>query len=115
MISTIIQALSKGKFQMNLNEKCKVQGYMWGPTGKEEERLQIRQGYVCTGILDKNHIGNSEFGLVHAFHELYGENAAAQLLTSLGRVLTQYLQIIGFSCSMDDLILQGSSNHNRTE
>ena len=115
VISTILQALTSHKFQMNLDEKCKVQGDMWGPAGKEEERLVIRQGYVCTGILDKNHIGSSEFGLVHAFHELYGETAAAQLLTSLARVLTQYLQIVGFSCSMDDLILQGSADRTRTE
>lgn len=115
VISTIIQALSDKRVQMNLNEKCKVQGNMWGPSGKEEERLVIRQGYVCTGILDKNHIGNSEFGLVHAFFELYGETAAAQLLTSFGRVLTQYLQVVGFSCSMDDLILKGSANEARSD
>ena len=72
--------------------------------------LVIRNGYVCTGIIDKNHIGESEFGLVHAFHELYGETAAAQLLTSLGRVLTMYLQMIGFSCTMDDLQLKFSAN-----
>lgn len=115
VISTIIQALSQSKHQMNLQQKCKVSGNMWGPTGKEEDVLVIRQGYVCTGILDKNHIGNSEFGLVHSFHELYGEQAAAQLLTSFGRVLTLYLQYIGFSCSMDDLILKGSTNQDRAD
>jgi DNA-directed RNA polymerase I subunit RPA1 len=115
VISTIIKALSAGKHQMNLNEKCKVHGGAWGPAGKEEERLIIKQGYVCTGILDKNHIGNVEFGLVHAFHELYGETSAAMLLTSLGRVLTMYLQIVGFSCSMDDLILKPEYNKIRLE
>lgn len=114
VISTIIQSLSYGKFQMNLNEKCKVGGYMWGKSGIEEERLLIKDGYICTGILDKNHIGNVEYGLVHSFHELYGESAAAQLLTSLGRVLTLYLQMIGFSCTMDDLILTPGSNDKRS-
>jgi DNA-directed RNA polymerase I subunit RPA1 len=115
VISTIIQALSQSKHQMTIQQKCKVGGNMWGPTGKDEEILLVRQGYVCTGILDKNHIGNSEFGLVHCFHELYGEQAASQLLTSLGRVLTLYLQYVGFSCSMDDLILKDSTNNERVE
>lgn len=115
VISTLIQALTQGKVQMNLDQKCKVSGSFWGPGGREEERLIIKQGYVCTGILDKNHIGNSEFGLVHSFHELYGEQAAAQLLTSLGRVLTLYLQYIGFSCSMDDLVMKPSANDYRND
>lgn len=115
VISTIIQSLSTGRVFMNLDQKCKVSASFWGYSGKEEERLVIRNGYVCTGILDKNHIGNTEFGLVHSFHELYGEQAAAQLLTSLGRVLTLYLQYIGFSCSMDDLILKPSANDYRND
>jgi DNA-directed RNA polymerase I subunit RPA1 len=113
VISTVVQALSAGRPQMNLNEKCKVPGNLWGKAGEEEERLVIRHGYVCTGVLDKNHIGSSEFGLVHSFHELYGESAASQLLTSLGRVLTLYLQLVGFSCTMSDLILTPGSDSFR--
>lgn len=113
VISTIIQILSRGKTQLNMDEKCKVSGSFWGPDGLDEERLIIREGYICTGILDKNHIGNVEFGMVHAFHELYGEAMASQLLTSLGKVLTQYFQMRGFTCNMDDLLLTPTANEYR--
>lgn len=33
------------------------------------------------GVLDKGAFGSTEFGLVHAVHELYGPTAAGKLLT----------------------------------
>lgn len=36
---------------------------------------------VAQGVLDKGAFGSTEFGLVHAVHELYGPTAAGKLLT----------------------------------
>jgi DNA-directed RNA polymerase I subunit RPA1 len=36
-------------------------------------------------------------------YELYGSNIAGQLLSILGRLFTKYVQMIGFTCRMDDL------------
>lgn len=42
-----------------------------------------RHAVVCLsqGVLDKGAFGSTEFGLVHAVHELYGPTAAGKLLT----------------------------------
>ena len=39
-----------------------------GPLG--QTRVVVRQGVLCTGILDKAHFGSSSYGLVHS---VYGE------------------------------------------
>lgn len=36
---------------------------------------------LSQGVLDKGAFGSTEFGLVHAVHELYGPTAAGKLLT----------------------------------
>ncbi len=40
--------------------------------------------------------------------ELYGGKSADQLLNALSKMLTHYLQLTGFTCGMDDLLLTSS-------
>jgi DNA-directed RNA polymerase I subunit RPA1 len=58
------------------------------------------------GTVDKAQYGASGYGMVHSVYELYGPETAGILLTCLGRLFTRYLQMIGFTCRMDDLIIK---------
>ena len=50
-----------------------------------------------------------------AVQELYGNQTAALFTGALSRLLTTYLQLHGFSCGMDDLLLQVGFNHWQLE
>jgi DNA-directed RNA polymerase I subunit RPA1 len=76
---------------MNLDSKAKLSAKEWGPIGKEEGEVIIRDNELLQGTLDKNQFGASEFGMVHSFYEIYGSEKAGDLLTALARIFTVYL------------------------
>lgn len=90
---------------LNVSFKSKLSAKEWGPLGKEEGEVLIRDNEHLKGTLDKNAFGASEYGLVHAFYEVYGSEKAGELLTSLARVFTVFLQTYGFTCGLDDLVI----------
>ena len=57
---------------MNLDGKARLNPKEWGPLGKEEGEVIIRDNEHLQGTLDKNAFGSSDQGMVHAFYELYG-------------------------------------------
>ncbi|KAH8892079.1 beta and beta-prime subunits of DNA dependent RNA-polymerase [Thozetella sp. PMI_491] len=85
-----------------MNGKTQVPADRWG-AGSEEGQVVFRDGEFVSGILDKAHLGPSSGGLVHAIHEVYGPAIAGKLLSSMGRLLTRYLNMRAFTCGMDDL------------
>lgn len=66
----------------------------------------IRHGHLLSGVLDKAHYGSSSFSLVHCCYELYGGSVSGELLTSLGRLFTSFLQLRGFTLGVEDILLQ---------
>lgn len=76
---------------LNVSFKAKLSAKEWGPLGKEEGDVVFRDNEHLRGTLDKNAYGSSEYGLVHAFYEVYGSEKAGELLTSLARVFTVFL------------------------
>jgi DNA-directed RNA polymerase I subunit RPA1 len=71
---------------------------------------------LLKGLLDKNQIGsNSDYGLLHSFTELYGEKITGKLITALNKLFLNYMQIHGFTCGLDDLLLKKKINKMRTE
>ena len=76
---------------LNVSFKSKLSAQEWGPIGKEEGEVVFRDNEHLRGTLDKNAFGASEYGLVHAFYEVYGSEKAGELLTSLARVFTVFL------------------------
>ena len=52
---------------------------------------------------------------MHAFYEVYGSEKAGELLTSLARVFTVFLQSHGFTCGLDDLMISKEFNKSRRE
>jgi DNA-directed RNA polymerase I subunit RPA1 len=80
---------------MNLDSTAKVSARMWGESGSMpgDHLIVIRDNELLVGVVDKNSIGSSEFGLTHSVYELYGAQRAGSLLTAIGRLLTIYLQV----------------------
>lgn len=48
----------------------------------------------------------ADFGLIDSFNELYGETLTGKLITCLTKLFLSYMQIRGFTCGLDDLILK---------
>jgi DNA-directed RNA polymerase I subunit RPA1 len=90
---------------LNLTGKTKLKESYWGPLGVGEGEVIIRNNELLQGILDKNHLGETTYGLNHAIYEIYGSKRAGEWLTSMARCLTQFLQYHGHTCGLDDLVL----------
>jgi len=100
---------------MNLDGKSKLSAKEWGPLGKEEGEVIIRDNEHLQGTLDKNQFGSSDQGMVHSFYEIYGSKKAGELLTSLARIFAVYLQEHGFTVGLDDLMLKPEANKHRRQ
>ncbi|KAH7134853.1 hypothetical protein B0J13DRAFT_480560 [Dactylonectria estremocensis] len=87
-----------------MEAKTQIKPEQWGKNS-EEGLVLFQDGEFITGILDKSQIGPSSGGIIHAVHEIYGPAVAGKLLSSLGRLLTRYLNVRAFSCGIDDLRL----------
>ncbi len=51
-------------------------------------------------------MGNSSFGVIHCFFELFGPNKTKHFITAVTRLCLAYLKRRGFSTDMEDLELQ---------
>ncbi len=81
----------------------------------EESDVILRDNELLQGVVDANQIGSAESGIVHSFYELYGGKLTEILITCVARVMTCYLQLHGFTCSMDDLVTTEKHNLERRE
>ena len=95
---------------LNTSFKSKLAAKEWGKLGTEEGDVLFRDNEHLRGTLDKASFGDTEFGLVHAFCEVYGTEKAGKLLTALARVFTVFLQTHGFTCGLDDLMIDKKYN-----
>jgi len=112
VVSAMLDNLLYKLEPLNLTAKCTVPEEMWGK-GSNEGLLIIRGNQLLTGSLGKNQFGAKPHGLVHAVYELYGPSFSASLLTVLGRLLTHWLQFVGFTCGMDDAQLKAVTERER--
>jgi DNA-directed RNA polymerase I subunit RPA1 len=95
LITTILINLLHDCPPLNTESGCKVKGVMVGQH-KHEERVVIRGNDFLTGCLDKNQVGASAEGIVHAVFESYGANKAGLLLTIFGRLFTHFMQVLSY-------------------
>ncbi len=70
---------------------------------------------MLCGVLDKNQFGATAYGLVHSAYEMWGPAVAGQLLSSLSRVFTGYLRYAGFTCGVDDALIEKPSETIRSQ
>ncbi|CAL5041962.1 unnamed protein product [Urochloa decumbens] len=73
--------------------------------------LLIRKNELIKGMIDKAQFGNN--GIVHTVHELYGADTAGILLSTFSRLFTLFLQLHGFTCGVDDLLLCQNADKER--
>ncbi|KAG9496969.1 hypothetical protein J7337_011758 [Fusarium musae] len=99
---------------LSMKAETQIKASQWG-VNSEEGTVLFQDGEFITGILDKSQIGPSSGGVIHAIHEIYGPAVAGKLLSSLGRLLTRYLNMRAFSCGMDDLRLTPEGEQARRE
>ncbi|KAL9256152.1 DNA-directed RNA polymerase I subunit 1-like protein, partial [Drosera capensis] len=79
----------------------------------DEDVVLVYKNELVQGVIDKDQF--AKYGLVLTVHELYGPKTAGKLLSVLGRVLTTFLQIHGFTCGVDDLLLKKEEDKHRNE
>ncbi|XP_020207668.1 DNA-directed RNA polymerase I subunit 1 [Cajanus cajan] len=69
----------------------------------DEDKLLIYKNDLVRGVVDKAQFG--DYGIIHTVQELYGSNVAGNLLSALSRLFTTFLQMHGFTCGVDDLMI----------
>ena len=95
-----------------MSGKTQIPAARWGPDS-EEGAVLFQDGEFICGILDKSQLGPSSGGFIHSVHEVYGPAVAGKLLSSMGRLLTRYLNMRAFTCGMDDLRLTREGEERR--
>eukprot|EP00897_Mesotaenium_endlicherianum_P000548 jgi/Mesen1/10494/ME000083S09995 len=80
VLTTVLNHLTRGQKPMRVEAKAKVAAHYWGAGRGEEGALVVHDNELLAGAFDKAQFGR--FGLVHAFQELYGSQAAGALLPS---------------------------------
>ncbi|XP_022640325.1 DNA-directed RNA polymerase I subunit 1 isoform X3 [Vigna radiata var. radiata] len=69
----------------------------------DEDKLLIYNNNLVRGVVDKAQFG--DYGIIHTVQEFYGSNVAGNLLSALSRLFTSFLQMHGFTCGVDDLMI----------
>ncbi|KAK6289691.1 hypothetical protein POUND7_001232 [Theobroma cacao] len=77
----------------------------------DEEKILIYRNDLVRGVIDKAQF--ADYGLVHTVQELYGSNTAGILLSVFSRLFTVFLQMHGFTCGVDDLLIMEDKDIER--
>ncbi|CAG9786553.1 unnamed protein product [Diatraea saccharalis] len=132
VLSTIIiNSIPKGKPYLSLEGKAKINAKAWqkypprpwkaggskflNGDNMSEAEVIIRKGELLSGVLDKTHYGATPYGLVHCMYELYGGDSSSALLSSFSKVFTFYLEWIGFTLGVKDILVVEEANKKRHE
>ncbi|KAJ3708139.1 hypothetical protein LUZ61_011844 [Rhynchospora tenuis] len=124
VITTVLNYITRGRPPFTIERKGRIpKEYLQDNKGKKSSRkntsrgepqevtLYIHDNELLKGMIDKAQFG--KFGIVHTVHELYGADAAGDLLSVFSRLFTMYLQMHGFTCGVADLIIDQESDLER--
>lgn len=132
VLSTIIiNIIPKGRPYLSLSGKAKINTKAWqldnprkwkaggSPFANDiimsEAEVIVRNGELLSGVLDKTHYGATPYGLVHCMYELYGGDSSSALLSAFSKIFTFYLQWIGFTLGVKDILVVEEANKKRDE
>ncbi|KAJ7976817.1 DNA-directed RNA polymerase subunit [Quillaja saponaria] len=87
------------------------QGILTKSEEADEDNVLIYKNDLVRGVVDKAQFG--DYGMVHTVQELYGSDIAGNLLSALSRLFTAFLQMHGFTCGIDDLLLMERKDSER--
>lgn len=113
VITSMLYKVSCQKEPINYVGNVKISTDIWGPFQETESKLIVINNTLLTGIVDKQHIASTPHGLAHAIFELYGHNRCGWFLSNFGRLATYVLQRHGFTCSIEDMVLQNTAESSR--
>eukprot|EP00439_Symbiodinium_sp_Y106_P036244 s3363_g4.t1 len=105
---------SKG---VNLDGKSKTPGDIWNGRldgDKEEATVTFRGSDLLQGVLDKASFGAETAGITHMCFELMGGRLVSLWLSGIARLFTLLLQMRGFTCAYEDLVLRPEIDEKRT-
>eukprot|EP00930_Biecheleria_cincta_P038847 TRINITY_DN26709_c0_g1_i1.p1 TRINITY_DN26709_c0_g1~~TRINITY_DN26709_c0_g1_i1.p1 ORF type:complete len:1908 (-),score=440.52 TRINITY_DN26709_c0_g1_i1:46-5769(-) len=114
LLKHLIRICSRGKNMdtekgINLDGKSKTPGDIWNGKidGNKEEAIIVFRGTdLLQGVMDKSSFGAASAGITHMCYELLGGRLVSHWLASIARLFTLLLQMRGFTCAYEDLILR---------
>lgn len=96
----MLNCIPEDQPKINLIAKSKTPINCWNVKGSpspkfpmSESEVVFRQGELLVGVMDKNHYGATQFGLIHCCFELYGSKVAVKILSCFSRLFPRYLQV----------------------
>lgn len=110
LISAILCHITRGRAPFTIGKIGRIKKEYF-TENCSEQIMYIFKNELVHGMIDKAQFG--EYGLVHTVHELYGADTAGTLLSIFSRLFTLFLQMHGFTCGIDDLLLEHKSDFER--
>lgn len=101
--------------KLYMHNKGRINEKFLSNIDKEDKQVLVMGNEMVTGILDKNSIGSSAYGLIHCFYELTDSKRTGKLMSGLSRLFSNYLQMHGFTCGLDDLITSPEFEQTRKQ
>lgn len=71
---------------LNYEHNTKIGPSAWGKGHEKKGKVFARNNELLTGILDKNEIDNSNYGLFNSFYEVYCGNLTGELITIIRKL-----------------------------
>ena len=119
LITVIIKSLStsdliNNNISLNFEHNNRLGKEIWGKGNELEGKVIVKENELLTGVLDKNEIGASDYGLFHSFYEIFGGDLTGEFITIIGKLGVHYFQMFhGFTCSVSDVLLNETTNLKR--
>ncbi|XP_077214537.1 nuclear RNA polymerase A1 [Tasmannia lanceolata] len=111
VITTILNHITRGRPPFTVKKTGKIPKEYFG-INNGEIKLLIQKNELVHGVIDKDQF--RKYGLVHTVQELYGSDTAGILLSVFSRLFTVFLQMHGFTCGVDDLLIVQELDRERT-
>ncbi|EFO26842.2 hypothetical protein LOAG_01639 [Loa loa] len=121
IISTVLRnCIPLHKPLLNIRSKAKTPLSCWKvedhPAPKfsmSESEVIFRQAELLVGVLDKQHYGSTQYGLIHCCWDLYGHRYATRILSCFSRLFTTHLQYHGFTLGVADILIRKEADKQR--
>lgn len=101
--------------KLYMSGKTRINESYLSDINKMDKQVRVQGNELVTGILDKNNIGATSFGLIHCFYELTDSKRTGRLLSGLSRLFCNFLQMHGFTCSLEDLFMTPEFEQTRKD
>ncbi|KAM3719071.1 DNA-directed RNA polymerase I subunit [Dirofilaria immitis] len=121
IITTVLKnCIPQNKPLLNIRSRAKtplscwkVEDYPAPKFSMSESEVIFRQAELLVGVLDKQHYGSTQYGLIHCCWDLYGHRFATKILSCFSRLFTTHLQYHGFTLGVADILVRKEADKQR--